>query len=148
VAQALACGKFNNLGSSRHNARNSKGDALASAALLSFNETDRLPAVVVAARSTTATAAGSAIGLRAGFIDGHRASIQFMAAQALDGAHPLGVRAHLDESEPFRLARIAIGYDADAIDGSVLLKQRSDRILGRAEAEISYKYILHVVFSF
>jgi hypothetical protein len=94
------------------------------------------------------TAARSTVPLRAGFVDRHRTSVQFTAAQGVNGTLTFGVAAHLDKSEPFRLARIPIGYDADAINGSVLLKQRSDRILGSAEAEISYKYVLHFWFPF
>ena len=68
-----------------------------------------------------------------------------MAAQRVDCPQPLGVAAHFDKSEPFGLPCIPVGYDADAIDGSVLLKQRSDRIFSSTEAEISYKYVLQVL---
>jgi len=42
------------------------------------------------------------------------------------------------------LTRIPVGDDADTINGSVLLKHGSKRILGRVEAEVAYKNIFHL----
>src|SRR5438270_7113002 len=102
-----------------------------------------LPAVIAAA---TAAAAGATLGFRFGFIDRERASVQFAAAQRLDRAEPFGIVAHLDKAEASRLAGIAVGHDADATDVAILFEQRSYRIFGSVEAEITHKNIFQLVF--
>jgi hypothetical protein len=79
-----------------------------------------LPAVVAAL--TTTTAAGSPVGFGPRFINRNGSSVQFMAAQGIDCTQSFRVAAHLDKSESSGLPRIPVSYDADTIDGSVLLK--------------------------
>jgi hypothetical protein len=106
----------------------------------------RLPAVAAlsAAASSAVSTAGSTIFFRAGFIDVDGAAIQVAAIQLGNRTIAFGIVAHLHESEPSGLASVAVGDDADAIDGSVGFKQGSDGIFGGAEAQISNKYIFQV----
>src|SRR6266404_6297349 len=100
-----------------------------------------LPAIVI-----TLAAAESAGGLRARFVDIQRSAVEFLAVQAGNGTVRIRRDAHLDKAETFRLTGIAVGNDIDALDSSVCLEHRSNRIFGRSEIEVPYKYILHVVF--
>src|SRR5580704_7738767 len=105
---------------------------------------------LAAAAVTTASAsaaAGSAIRFRTSFVDRQCASIEFPAAEGFDGAIPFRIDSHLDEGKTLLLSCIAVRDDADAIDGSVFLKQGSNRVFGRVKTEISYKNILHDLLS-
>lgn len=79
------------------------------------------PLVAIALAVTTAAAA-AAIFLRAGFVDGHVASVEFAAVQGVDGAFRFGIDAHLDKSEALGAAGVAVGNEADPVNGSVLFK--------------------------
>ena len=61
-----------------------------------------------------------------------------------DGAIAFGIDAHLHKAEAARLARLAIGYNADAVHGPVCFKHRPQCIFGRPEAEVSYKNVFQV----
>src|SRR5271165_4927639 len=105
-------------------------------------------ALTAAAAVTTApAAAGSTVRFRASFVDGQRTSIEFPAAEGFDGAIPFRIHAHFDEGKALLLACIPVRYDADAIDGTVLLKQSANRVFGGVKAEISYKNIFHDLLS-
>ena len=109
---------------------------------------NRLPAVVhslSAAAASAAVPAAATVFLRAGFIDGEAASIQLPAAQGFDGAVSIGIDTHFDKPKAFGAARIAVGYDVDALHRPVCLKHGSNRIFGGIEAEVSYNNILHLV---
>lgn len=69
-----------------------------------------------------------------------------MAVEGGDGIHALAVIAHFDECEASGLPGIAIGYDVHTVNRPVRLKKGSKPIFGRAEAEISYKYIFQFIF--
>jgi hypothetical protein len=110
-----------------------------------------LPALVLTGSSVAAPAAAkasaaAAIFLRPRFIDGQVASIELLSVQRIDGALGFRVAGHLDEPESLGPACIPIRDNADTVDGSILFKQRTDRIFGGPEAEVSYKYIFQVNF--
>src|SRR5882724_832379 len=84
-----------------------------------------LPAVVATLAATAATAK-TALGLRTRFVDVQRSAVKLSAIQFRDCAIRFRVGAHLDESKPSRLAGITIGHDADAVHGSICLKQRAN----------------------
>ena len=118
-------------------------------------DTGPLPArLLPALLATTAPAAAvapsaaetAAIFLRARFIDGKVAAVQFLAIQGADGALRFGIAGHLDESESLGPAGVTVGNDADALNGSVLFEQRTNRVFGGPKAEVSYKYILQLNF--
>jgi hypothetical protein len=105
---------------------------------------NQLPALIlarcaVAAPSAAKTAA--AIFLRTRFIDGQVPAVQFLPVQGADGALRFGVATHLDETESLGPACIPVRNDADALNGSILFEQRTDRVFGSPKAEVSYKYI-------
>jgi hypothetical protein len=75
--------------------------------------------------SATTTARWAApVSLGASFVDVQCASTQLLAIEGRDGFFCLGGIGHFDESKAARTASVAIGYDADLLDGPVGLKQR------------------------
>jgi hypothetical protein len=69
-----------------------------------------------------------------------------MAVQRRDGPIRLGRVVHFHECETARAPGVAIRYQADPVNRSVGLKQRTDGSLGSRKIQIAYKNILHVVF--
>ena len=82
--------------------------------------------------TASATAAATTTAPRlalTGLVDGERAPVERLAVQLGDGSLRVFVAGKLDECEPARLARHAIGHDADADDfaptgGACLTKSR------------------------
>jgi hypothetical protein len=104
----------------------------------------RLPAIVPALAAATAK---WTLRFRTGFIDVQGSAVEIPAIQFSDSAIRIRVNAHLDKSEPSRLAGIPVSDEVHALDRSVRLEQRSNRSFGGPEVEVSDKNILHA-FSF
>jgi hypothetical protein len=102
-----------------------------------------LPAIAAA---TTTAAAGRTIGFRARFVDVQRTAIEFLAIQARDRAICVRIGGHFDEAKAFGLAGIAVGDDADTVNGPVCLEHRTNRVFGSSKSEVPYKYIFHLLF--
>jgi len=110
-------------------------------------EFELLPAPGLAA--TTAVAAVSAapaVFLRPGFIHIERSAIQFVAVERGNSLYALAVIAHFHECEASGLPGIAVCYDVHTVNRAIRLKEGSKPIFGSAEAEVSYKYIFHLIF--
>ncbi len=56
-----------------------------------------------------------------------------------------GVVGHFDKAESLGLTGIAVGDDADALDGAVSFEHGPHRVFRGGEAQVSYKDILHGV---
>ncbi len=95
---------------------------------------------------TVAATAGGVVGLRASLINIEGAAVEVMAIELSDRLIGFGGVAHLDETETAGLPGVTIGDEADAGHGAVTFEQRSNRILGGAEAKVSYKDIFQLVF--
>ena len=81
------------------------------------------------ATATTAAAAEVATGTLFtgfGFIDGQRATIEFLAIEIADGLGGLFLRAHLDERKAAGLARELVHDEFAAADVTGLLEQIQD----------------------
>jgi hypothetical protein len=126
-----------------HPARNWSG-AVAAALTAPWR---RLPAAIAASALPVPAAARTALGLRTGFVDVQRSSIEVFTVESIDCGIPFGIDAHFDEGESSGLAGVAIRHDIDALNGSIRIKHGPEGIFGRPETEITYKNILHF-FSF
>jgi hypothetical protein len=108
----------------------------------------RLPAAIAASAVPVPTAAArTALGLRTGFVDVQRSSIEVFTVESVDCGIPFGIDAHLDEGESSGLAGVAVRYYIDALNGSIRIEHGPQGIFGGPETEITYKNILHY-FSF
>ena len=111
---------------------------------LDFDLRWTLIAIVAALTAGITPAATATVFFRTGFIHVDRPAVQILAIKFEDRPIPFGVVGHFDESEAPGLSGVSVGHDADPINGTVWFKQRSNRIFGSTEAEVSYKNILHV----
>src|SRR5579871_6290532 len=88
-----------------------------------------LPAIArtaaTAAAGPVATAPGSALGFRPGFVDVERPAIEFSAVQFRDCAICFGAIGHLNKSKPSGSTGIPVRDEVDTLHGAVLFKQRS-----------------------
>jgi hypothetical protein len=100
-------------------------------------------ATTAAAVSAAATTAAAAIFLRASLVDVQSAAIEFATVQFVNRTLGFGIHRHLDEPKSAGLARVAVRYQADAVDGAIGLKQGAHRIFGRPVAQISNKNVFH-----
>jgi hypothetical protein len=102
-----------------------------------------------AARTSTTAAArrAAAIGLRSGFINVQRAPTEFFAIERGNCFFRFRGIGHFDEGKAARTASIAIGYDADLLDGPVRLEQRPQLCFGGAVGDVADKQLLHDVSS-
>src|SRR6266700_7897022 len=98
------------------------------------------------AATTVSAAAESPVCLRTGFVDVQRPAVEVPAVQFGNGAVPFGIVAHFDESKASGLPGVAVGDDADPIDGPIGFKHGANCVFGSPEAEISYKNIFHFTF--
>src|SRR5579863_10407522 len=101
--------------------------------------------VAAAAARAAVSPAAAALGFRPRFIDGESAPIELGPTESGDGAFGFRVIGHFDKTESLRLPGVAIGDDADALDGAVSFEHGPHRIFGRGKAQVSYKDILHGV---
>jgi hypothetical protein len=85
-----------------------------SVAAIASAATAATPATAAPAAATTTTASAASRLAGASFVDGERAAVERLAVQLGDGGLRVFVAGELDEREPARLTRHAIGDDADA----------------------------------
>jgi hypothetical protein len=102
-----------------------------------------LRTTVVAAIGTTAR---STVCFGTGFVDIQCSAVKVGAIQSRNCPVARGVVTHFHESKTSGLSRVTIGHDADPVDRAMCFKHRSNRILGSAEAQVSYKNIFHFTF--
>jgi hypothetical protein len=102
-------------------------------------------AAVRTLRAASAKSAAAALGLRPGFIDIDRAAAQIGPIQGGDGAVRLGGVRHFDKGKAARAAGVPVGYQVDALHVSIWLEECTEGRFGRAEIQISYKDVFHVV---
>jgi hypothetical protein len=109
-----------------------------------------LPAIVLPLTAATlaavSTAAAAAIFLRTGFVDIQCATVELGSVQSVDSTVSLSIATHFDKAEASWLAGIAIGNDADAVNGPICFEQGPKSVFGGGEAEISNKNIFQVRF--
>ncbi len=105
----------------------------------------RLLPPIVPTMATAATT-GCTLSFRSGFVNVQRSAVEFAAVQFRNGAIRIRVHAHFDKSKSSGLAGIPVGYDVNAVDGTIRLEQRSNCGFGSSEVEVSYKNILHFFF--
>src|SRR5579871_270137 len=105
-----------------------------------------LPAVAVPAATAAAfpaPTAAHAFGLGPRLVDIDRAPAQLASVQCRDRLFAIFVARHLDESEPSRAPRVAVGHDAHAVHLSVSFECLAQLIFVGVEAEIPHKNIFH-----
>src|SRR6476646_1414156 len=101
-------------------------------------------ASTTAARTSAASAGrATAIGLGTGFVNVQRAPTQFLAIERGDGFLRFGGIGHFDERKSARTAGVAIGHDADLLDGAVGFEQRPQLCFGGAVGDVANKQLLH-----
>jgi hypothetical protein len=93
------------------------------------------------------TAMSAALDLRAGLVNVQIATAQIHSVQCGYGSFGLTGIGHLHERKTPRSARITIRHQADTFHGPVLLKKRADGIFSRAEVQVTYKNLFHVISS-
>jgi hypothetical protein len=77
--------------------------------------TSAATATIAATTTATAAAKSAALGLGARFVDGEIATIEVAAVELLHRRFSFAVVSHFHESEPARLAGIAIANDVDVV---------------------------------
>jgi hypothetical protein len=97
------------------------------------------------ARTSTTAAArrAAAISLGTGFVNVQRAPTQFFAIERGNCFLRFRGIGHFDEGKAARTASIAIGHDADLLDGPVGLEQRPQLCFGGAVGDVANKQLLH-----
>jgi hypothetical protein len=103
-----------------------------------------LPAILALTAATVSTAARSTVSLGTCFVDVQRPAVEVFAVETVDCRGPFGINTHFDKSKAPSLPGIAVGDDADPINGSVRREHSTERIFGGPEAEITYENILHL----
>ena len=109
-----------------------------------------LPAVVLPKATAVAaesTAAGACF-LRPSFVYIERAAIEFAPVESRNRAITFAIVTHLDKSKAPGPSGFAVRHDVHPVNGPVGFEHASNGIFGRAEAEVSYKYILQVIIFF
>jgi len=101
--------------------------------------TTKLPAIILsltaaAALTAVSAATAAAIFLWTRFVYVQRPPVQLRSIESVDGAIAFGIATHFHKAEASWLARIAVGYDADTVNGPICLEQRAKSIFGRWEA--------------
>jgi hypothetical protein len=89
----------------------------------------------------------AALDLRAGLVNIQIATAKIHSIQGGYGSFGLTCIGHLHERKTSRSARITIRHQADTFHGPVLLKKRADGIFSRAEVQVAYKNLFHVISS-
>ena len=84
--------------------------------------TTRAPTTAARASAATAARRSTTIGLGTGLIDIQSASAQFFAVKRGNGFLRFGGVGHFDKGKAARTASIAIGHDADLLDGPMRLR--------------------------
>jgi hypothetical protein len=113
----------------------------------SFICLDSLVAIVAALTAETAAtvaAPAATVFLRTSFVHIQRSPLEIPAVDFGNGSVPLGIIAHLNESKAPGLTRIPVRDNANAVNGPICFKHRSNRVFGSAEAEVPYKNIFHL----
>jgi hypothetical protein len=75
------------------------------------------------------------------FVDLYIVAVYLLAIELHDSPSGSFVK-HINERKPERFTGIPIGEEIDRVDFAMLLEQVSDLLLGRAEGQICYIYIL------
>jgi hypothetical protein len=106
-------------------------------------------ATTTATRTSAATSAGraAAIGLGTGFINIQSAPTQLFSVERGNCFFRFGGIGHFDERKAARPASVAIGHDADLLDGPVGLEQRPQLCFSGAVGDVADKQLLHDVSS-
>src|SRR5689334_14010887 len=94
----------------------------------------------------SAVAISAAIFLGPGLVNVQSPAVELVAVESGDSLSALAVISHFHESKAFGASGIAIGYDVHTDHRSIRLEERSNRLFGCPEAEISYKYVFHLMF--
>ena len=89
-------------------------------------------------------AASAAVGLRTGFVDGDRSTVDLGAVQGLDRGPTFLVVVHRDESEAAGTARLAISDDGHFVDPAVRSKLLHERVLGGGIRQVTHVQ-LHLI---
>jgi hypothetical protein len=111
-----------------------------------------LPALLPTAARPAATtpaivaSAKSAVFLRTRFIHLQRTTVHFLTVQTLNGLHRFVPVRHFDESEPARLARIAVPDDTSALHSAKVGKSDLEFFFRGLVRKISYENVRHAVF--
>jgi hypothetical protein len=113
------------------------------------------PALTGSAAATTtssaeaaATAMSAAFHLRSGLVDIQSAAAEINPVKGGNGPFGLAGVGHFHERKTSRPAGIPVRHQADALYGPVLLEKRSDGIFRRAEIQVAYENLLHVISSY
>jgi hypothetical protein len=96
---------------------------------------------------SSTTAMSATLDLRAGFVNIQIATAKIHSVQGGYGSFGFTCVSHLHERKTPRSARITIRHQADTFHGPVLLKKRADGIFSRAEVQVTYKNLFHVISS-
>jgi hypothetical protein len=104
-------------------------------------------ATAASAEVASTTAMSAALYLRAGLVNVQIATAKIHSIQCGYGSFGLTCIGHLHERKTSRSARITIRHQADTFHGPVLLKKRADGIFSRAEVQVAYKNLFHVISS-
>jgi hypothetical protein len=107
--------------------------AVATAATTTAAAATTTEATTAAATATTAAALAL---LR--LVDAQRSAVELLAIHVLDRSLSFGIRAHLDEGEAARAARLAIAGHQDALDGPAIGRERvAQGVFSGFEIEVS-----------
>lgn len=80
-----------------------------------------------------------------GLVDIECAAIELAPVERCNRALSVSIIAHLDKSKAPGPSGFAVRHDVHAVNGPVGFEHASNGIFGRAEAEVSNKYILQVI---
>ena len=108
-----------------------------------------LPAVVLP-KATAVPAEPTAARARflwPGLVDIECAAIELAPIESCNRALSFSIIAHLDKSKAPGPSGFAVRHEVHTVNGPVRLEHRSNGIFGGTEAEVSYKYILQLIFS-
>jgi hypothetical protein len=102
------------------------------------------PAAAIA--STTAAAAAFAGSLRSRFVYGYRAALEIRSIELRDRVRRFLIGRHLDKSEAFAAARVAIGDYRCGIYTARLSEQLSQTVIGSRKRKVSnVELIAHIL---
>ena len=94
-------------------------------------------AISFATAAATEIAPWRTLFLRAGFDDFHRAALDGLIVDGVDGGESLRLDGHFDESESSRASGIAVTDDARAGDGAVLFEGGAEILVAQLEGKIA-----------
>jgi hypothetical protein len=95
-------------------------------------------AATTAAKPASAAAASTGAFFILRLVDLESAAIEIGAIQRLNGSGGIGLR-HLYEAKAARPTRVTVGDQRDLLDGPVVGKKGTHRLIGRGEREIANK---------